>query len=138
MLGARPSRNSRKAHATKSARTPAPSIVTVPIAASDAIQLISKPELLRLLGVSYSSVFAWMRAGKFPLAREIGPGGHSCKIAWRADEVAAWLASRPQRQIKPPHKKGAPATERPSDSTGPQPTDRSKHEQGAWVYPPAT
>jgi predicted DNA-binding transcriptional regulator AlpA len=101
MLGARPSRNSRKAHATKSGRTPAPSIATVPIAASDAIQLISKPELLRLLGVSYSSVFSWMRRGQFPLARELGPGGRATKIAWRADEVAAWLASRPQRQIKP-------------------------------------
>src|SRR5260370_39934698 len=100
MLGARPSRNSRKAHATKSGRTPAPSIATVPIAASDAIQLISKPELLRLLGVSYSSVFSWMRRGQFPLARELGPGGRATKIAWRADEGAARLASRPQRPIK--------------------------------------
>jgi predicted DNA-binding transcriptional regulator AlpA len=96
MRGARSARNARKAHAAKHARAPAP--MRAP--GSNGIRLIPKAELLRLLGVSYSSVFAWMRAGKFPLAREIGPGGHSCKIAWRADEVAAWLAARPQRRIK--------------------------------------
>jgi len=64
-------------------------------------RLIFKAELLRLVGVAYSSIFSWMRAGKFPLAREIGPGGRATKIAWLESEVMAWLASRPQRKIKP-------------------------------------
>jgi predicted DNA-binding transcriptional regulator AlpA len=69
---------------------------------TDELRLIFKPELLRLIGVSYSTLLGWMRAGKFPLARELGPGGgRSCKIAWLESEVAAWLASRPQRKIKP-------------------------------------
>jgi predicted DNA-binding transcriptional regulator AlpA len=67
------------------------------------ILLLSKPQLLEFLGVSYSSVFNWMRAGLFPLPRVIGPSsGRSSRIAWYASEVQAWLASRPQRQIKSP------------------------------------
>jgi predicted DNA-binding transcriptional regulator AlpA len=63
--------------------------------------LIFKPELLRLLGVSYASIFGWMRAGKFPLAREIGPGGRTTKIAWDRAEVMEWLANRPRRKLRP-------------------------------------
>lgn len=65
------------------------------------VKLIFKAELLDMLGVSYGSIHAWMRAGKFPLAREIGPGGQTTRIAWREDEVMAWLDARPQRKIKP-------------------------------------
>src|SRR5512132_2252228 len=71
------------------------------------IRLIYKPELLRLVGVSYSSIFDWMRRGKFPRAREIGPGGRSTRIAWVRAEVETWLAARPQRQLRPPPQ-GAP------------------------------
>jgi predicted DNA-binding transcriptional regulator AlpA len=92
---------SRKPHAAKPGRTPAPSAI-IDNAPAD-IKLIFKPELLELLHVSYSSIFSWMRAGKFPLAHIIGPSsGRSSRIAWYASEVQAWLASRPQRQIKPP------------------------------------
>jgi predicted DNA-binding transcriptional regulator AlpA len=69
---------------------------------NNSVRLIFKPELLRLIGVSYGSIFSWMRAGKFPLAREIGPGGRATKIAWIESEVLEWLAARPQRQVKPP------------------------------------
>ena len=66
------------------------------------IELIFKPELLELLHVSYSSIFGWMRAGKFPVAHIISPSsGRSSRIAWYASDVQAWLASRPQRVIKP-------------------------------------
>jgi predicted DNA-binding transcriptional regulator AlpA len=66
----------------------------------DSIRLLYKPELLKLVGVSYGSIFSWMRAGKFPLAREIGPGGRSTRIAWIEQEVLDWLAARPQRRIR--------------------------------------
>jgi predicted DNA-binding transcriptional regulator AlpA len=66
------------------------------------IRLIYKSELLELIGVSYGSIFSWMRAGKFPVAREIGPGGRGTRIAWIESEVHAWLAARPQRRMKPP------------------------------------
>jgi predicted DNA-binding transcriptional regulator AlpA len=77
--------------------------------ATPPIRLIFKPELLALIGVSYGSIFAWMRAGKFPLAREIGPGGRSCKIAWVESEVLAWLADRPVRRMKQPSQKDGAA-----------------------------
>jgi predicted DNA-binding transcriptional regulator AlpA len=114
MQGRRSNRfNSRNAAASKTAKaaTSARAPVTTPssdenarapVAAGDAIRLIYKPELLRLIGVSYSSIFAWMRAGKFPLAREIGPGGQSTRVAWIEAEVLAWLSARPQRRVKPP------------------------------------
>jgi predicted DNA-binding transcriptional regulator AlpA len=68
----------------------------------DSIRLIFRPELLELIGVSYGSIFAWMRTGKFPLSREIGPGGRGTRIAWVESEVLEWLAARPQRRMKPP------------------------------------
>lgn len=85
------------------AKTKQAAHVEAPSAAANtsSSRLIFKPELLRLIGVSYGSIFSWMRAGKFPLAIEIGPGGRSCKIAWVRTEVEEWLAARPRRRIKP-------------------------------------
>jgi predicted DNA-binding transcriptional regulator AlpA len=68
----------------------------------DGIRLIFKPELLDLIGVSYGSIFSWMRVGKFPMSREIGPGGRGTRIAWIESEILEWLAARPQRRMKPP------------------------------------
>jgi predicted DNA-binding transcriptional regulator AlpA len=81
---------------------PAETLVAARSYEHDSIRLIFKPELLRLIGVSYGSIFSWMRAGKFPLAREIGPGGRATKIAWFEHEIMAWLAARPERQMKAP------------------------------------
>jgi predicted DNA-binding transcriptional regulator AlpA len=66
-------------------------------------RLLSKADVLALLGIaSYVTLYEWMRAGQFPLAIELGPpGGRSTKIAWLADEVHAWIASRPRRKLRP-------------------------------------
>ena len=65
-------------------------------------RLLTKAEVLALLGVAYTTVFTWMREGQFPLSIELGPpGGRSTKIAWLADEVYAWIASRPRRKLTP-------------------------------------
>ena len=65
-------------------------------------RLLTKAEVLELLGVTYTTVFTWMREGRFPLSIELGPsGGRSTKIAWLADEVYAWIASRPRRKLTP-------------------------------------
>ena len=65
-------------------------------------RLLTKAEVLALLGVTYTTVFTWMREGQFPLSIELGPsGGRSTKIAWLADEVYAWIASRPRRKLTP-------------------------------------
>ena len=69
-------------------------------------RLLSKAEVLALLGVSYTTVFTWMREGQFPLSIQLGPpDGRSIKIAWIADEVYAWVASRPRRKLRPTPRK---------------------------------
>ena len=99
MRGARSNRRTKR---KMLARAPMPSAI-IDNGSPANIKLIFKPELLELLHVSYSSIYGWMKAGQFPLPVVIGPGtGRSSRIAWYASEIQAWLASRPQRQIKPP------------------------------------
>lgn len=58
-------------------------------------RLMYKPELTELIGSSYSSIWQWMRDGKFP--RSLVVGG---KTAWYSDEIEAWINSLPRRQLK--------------------------------------
>ena len=84
-------------------------------------RLLTKAEVLALLGVTYTTVFTWMREGRFPLSIELGPsGGRSTKIAWLADEVYAWIASRPRRKLTPtPIKPSTQPAQRRRESVDP-------------------
>jgi predicted DNA-binding transcriptional regulator AlpA len=66
---------------------------------SPQIRLLNKSEVLRITGVSFPTVWSWMRAGKFPRARVSG-GGSKSKSVWRSDEVEQWLADLPMRRLK--------------------------------------
>jgi predicted DNA-binding transcriptional regulator AlpA len=57
--------------------------------------LLTKPEILAIAGVTYPTIWAWMRAGVFPRSRIAG--GRS---VWRSDEIAKWLAGLPVRPLK--------------------------------------
>jgi prophage regulatory protein len=59
------------------------------------IRLISKPEVLDRVGVTYPTIWTWMREGKFPRSREIGG-----KVAWIESEVEEWIAALPVRRLK--------------------------------------
>jgi prophage regulatory protein len=59
------------------------------------LRMLHKPEVLRITGVSYVTLWKWMRAGTFPLSFEIGG-----KTAWREDEVDVWLRNRPRSTFK--------------------------------------
>jgi len=59
------------------------------------LRLISKSKVLKIVGCSYPTLWAWMRAGKFPRGRVVG--GRSM---WRSDEIDAWLAGLPIRRLK--------------------------------------
>ena len=59
-------------------------------------RFVFKPELLERVGLSYPSIWALMRAGKFPRSRVIAGG---TRVAWLASEIDAWIASRPPRQL---------------------------------------
>lgn len=65
------------------------------IKAESAVRLISKPEVLDRVGVTFPTIWKWMREGKFPRSRELG--GKSC---WIESEVEAWINALPTRRLK--------------------------------------
>lgn len=64
-------------------------------AASRELHLLTKPEVLAVAGVTFPTIWAWMRDGKFPRSRVVG--GRSM---WRSDEIEAWLAGLLVRPLK--------------------------------------
>jgi prophage regulatory protein len=60
-----------------------------------ALRLIPKREVLAIVGVTYPSLWTWMRAGKFPRSRIVG--GQSM---WLSTDIDQWLANLPRRALK--------------------------------------
>jgi predicted DNA-binding transcriptional regulator AlpA len=58
-------------------------------------KLLFRPELLEMFHVSSPTIWLWMQRRGFP--RPIVVVGRD---AWFADEVQAWIESRPRRRIK--------------------------------------
>jgi predicted DNA-binding transcriptional regulator AlpA len=58
-------------------------------------RIVSKPEVLDRVGVTYPTIWQWMRQGKFPRSRELG--GKSC---WIESEIEDWIRNRPVRRLK--------------------------------------
>ena len=58
-------------------------------------RFVFKPEVLDRVGVSYVSIWQWMREGKFPCSREVGG-----KVAWLESEIDEWMETRPLRKYK--------------------------------------
>jgi predicted DNA-binding transcriptional regulator AlpA len=58
-------------------------------------RLLNKYEVMAISGVSYPTLWDWMRKGRFP--RSLVVGGRSM---WRSTEVDAWLAGLPLRPLK--------------------------------------
>lgn len=63
--------------------------------ASPKDRLVCKPEVLRRVGVTYPTLWSWMRDGKFPRARELGG-----KTAWLESDIDRWIETRPVRVLK--------------------------------------
>jgi hypothetical protein len=81
-----------------------------------------------------ASLKSWMDAGRFPRAIKI-PGPYGKTLVWLAVEIARLVAQRiAERDASSENDKGAPATERPSDSNDPLAAGRN-HEQRPWIYP---
>jgi predicted DNA-binding transcriptional regulator AlpA len=59
------------------------------------IYLLDKNRILAITNVSYPTIWAWMRAGKFPRSRVVGG-----KSMWLSSEIDAWLANLPVRALK--------------------------------------
>jgi predicted DNA-binding transcriptional regulator AlpA len=58
-------------------------------------RLLSKREVLAIVGVSYPTLWSWMRQGKFPRSRVVGG-----KSMWLSTDIEAWLATLPVRKLK--------------------------------------
>jgi predicted DNA-binding transcriptional regulator AlpA len=74
--------------------------------------LLSKREVLGIVGVSYPTLWTMMRANTFPRSRKVG--GQS---KWLSTGVAAWLAALPRTQLKGDAPSEALRDEKPSEVT---------------------
>jgi prophage regulatory protein len=59
------------------------------------VRLLSRREVMERVGVSYPTLWSWMRENKFPRSREIGG-----KVAWLESEVDKWITDLPVVQLK--------------------------------------
>jgi prophage regulatory protein len=66
-------------------------------AAEPALVLLSKAQVLKKVPVTGPTLWAWVRAGKFPKPRDISPN----KTVWVESEVDAWIRAQPVRNYKP-------------------------------------
>jgi prophage regulatory protein len=55
---------------------------------------LTRAEVLRRVGVTYPTVWQWMKQGRFPLPREISD--HT--VRWIEAEIHEWMLERPVRK----------------------------------------
>jgi predicted DNA-binding transcriptional regulator AlpA len=65
------------------------------LASPGVVRLLDRHEVCAITGVTYPSLWTWMRAGTFPRSRIVGG-----KSKWRSDEIEAWIAALPVRPLK--------------------------------------
>ena len=58
--------------------------------------LLGRHDVVAMAGVTYPTIWFWMRGGKFPRSRIVGG-----KSMWVASEIEAWIAALPVRPLKP-------------------------------------
>ena len=61
----------------------------------DPPRLLSKKEVVRLVGRSYDSIWRMACAGRFPKGRMLG-----AKLFWFSTEIEEWLANLPKQKLK--------------------------------------
>ena len=67
----------------------------LPPLSTGGIRLLSKHEVLDRVGVTYVTLWNWMRAGTFPRSRVLG--GKTC---WLESDFDAWVAALPETRLK--------------------------------------
>jgi predicted DNA-binding transcriptional regulator AlpA len=61
------------------------------------VRLLSRIEVCARIGVSYPTIWKWMRAGRFPRSRVMNDG----KICWIESDVEKWIRDLPVQTLKP-------------------------------------
>ena len=60
-------------------------------------KLLSKKEVLELVGLSFPTIWGQMRKGTFPRSVILGDGAFT-KVAWHQSEIEDWIRQRPRRK----------------------------------------
>lgn len=55
-------------------------------------RILRKPEVLKMLGLGWSTIYEMIAKGDFPPALRIAPRA----IGWRESEILSWLNGRPR------------------------------------------
>lgn len=55
------------------------------------MRMLRLPDVIKVTGLSGSTIWRREGAGEFPRRRRVGPNA----VAWRSDEVQAWIEGRP-------------------------------------------
>ena len=63
-------------------------------------RLLSKAEVVRIVGVTFPTLWSWMIADRFPRCVILQPDQRFSKIAWHEDEVKKWVEDRPLSFLK--------------------------------------
>lgn len=50
-------------------------------------RIIRLKEVIRVCGIGRSTVYLWMKQGRFPLSRRIGGG----RVGWDSKEIERWV-----------------------------------------------
>jgi predicted DNA-binding transcriptional regulator AlpA len=59
-------------------------------------KFLTRKQVCAIVGVTYPSIWGWVRAGHFPPGRKLGIGsGNRNKIVWLESEVLSWMQTRP-------------------------------------------
>jgi predicted DNA-binding transcriptional regulator AlpA len=78
-------------------RKPAPPTIekAAPRVNAKPARFVFRPEVLDRVGVSYVTLWQWMRAGTFPASRDVDG-----QVAWLESDIDEWMLSRPFRSYK--------------------------------------
>jgi predicted DNA-binding transcriptional regulator AlpA len=80
-------------------------------------RLLYKPEVLRIVGCSYPTLWHMMRRDQFPRSIVVGTGV-AARVAWLESEIREWIETRPRSRLL-----GDPA---PLPPTEPEPRKRRR------------
>lgn len=69
-------------------------------------RMLSKKEVLKLVGISAPTLWNWQRRGDFPDSVILNPGSkRQSRVAYFEDEIIAWQKGRVRTVLKPDPKK---------------------------------
>jgi prophage regulatory protein len=57
-------------------------------------RILRKDEVMRLTGLSYTSIYRMMKEGRFPKAHKLSPDTNSRMVGWSGREVIDWIMAR--------------------------------------------